>query len=560
MSDDEHDNHSNDGGDAAEMIACEDCGTLVAEMSMTMHKAVRCRGGLGSAARPNHNNTATANDNHQHQVLVSSSNIHDHPNNEGNNDNNNDVIDLSSPPPPAAASRKRSDEDLSSPQQPRRRQRRVGEGRLKRDADYDDDDDDVEMMDGSDDDATNNNGNTHTQQNPEVVDLLDDCEEEDEWSCPACTLFNDKTASRCDACGAPNPIAPASSSATRAGAMMGSDGVRAADPVRRERLIGGDDDDFSYGHHQASFHYQRDSRRQQQQPSGSSANSPLSVMSGGAILGGIVGAAGNYMRGRPIGEGALRGATAGAMGGVVVNEFLRSPDYRSSVADNSSSPLSQARSAGANGLPAYPTMGDSSRSNNGNGATRRSSRQPRQSFRVSQQQSPDGLTTTTVVQSSGHGGSTRIVRRSQRGLEQARGDPMMAYMMHSMMTEGGLTGMRGGRAAMGRNNDVDNMSYDQLLQAFGDGTENLGASVNDISLLPTSRVHITEDGKIDLPPDACECSVCLERFEANDMRKTLPCLHGFHEGCIDKWLHTNGVCPVCKFPVDQRRQQQQQQY
>ena len=52
---------------------------------------------------------------------------------------------------------------------------------------------------------------------------------------------------------------------------------------------------------------------------------------------------------------------------------------------------------------------------------------------------------------------------------------------------------------MGRNNDVDNMSYDQLLQAFGDGTENLGASVNDISLLPTSRVHITENGKIDLP-------------------------------------------------------------
>ena len=540
------------GGDAAEMIACEDCGTLVAEMSMTMHQAVRCP--ANNTARPNPT-ISTANDNAV--LITSSSNIH-HDNNK-----NNDVIDLSSPPPAAAtvASRKRSDQELSRP--PRRRQRR-GEGRLKRDADYDSDDhnndnDDVEMMEeGSDDDTTAPQQQQQQQQQqnaaPEVVDLLeDDCDEEDEWSCPACTLFNDQTASRCDACGAPNPMASSSPAVL-------VDGVRAADPVRRERLIGDDDNDidFSYRHYDASFHDQRDARRRISGYNSNSAGSPLSVMGGGAILGGIMGAAGNYMRGRPIGEGALRGATAGAMGGVMVSELLRSPDQSSA----GGSPLSQARSAGANGLPAYPTMGDSSSQshNTGNGATRRSSRQPRQSFRVSQQQSPDGLTTTTVVQSSGRGGSTRIVRRSQRGLEQqaARGDPMMAYMMHSMMAEGGMRGA----TSMGRhnNNDVDNMSYDQLLQAFGDGTENLGASVNVISSLPTSRVYITEDGKVDLPPDACECSVCLETFEGNDMRKTLPCLHGFHEACIDKWLHTNGVCPVCKFPVDQRRQQQQHDY
>ena len=231
--------------------------------------------------------------------------------------------------------------------------------------------------------------------------------------------------------------------------------------------------------------------------------------------------------------------------------------------------LSQARSAGANGLPAYPTMGDSSSNshasannsnNNNNGSTpRRSSRQPRQSFRVSQQQSPDGLTTTTVVQSSGRGGSTRIVRRSQRGMA-ARGDPLMAYMLHSMMAESGVvSGARRGRTSIvGNRGNIDQMGYDELLQAFGDGTENLGASVGTISSLPTARVQTKQDGtSIDLPPDDCECSVCLETFAANDMRKTLPCLHGFHEACIDKWLRTNGVCPVCKFPVDQNRRPSQ---
>jgi len=135
---------------------------------------------------------------------------------------------------------------------------------------------------------------------------------------------------------------------------------------------------------------------------------------------------------------------------------------------------------------------------------------------------------------------------------------MLAYLMASMMGDsenaghlhhhyiGGLGG--GGRG--GRN--IDGMSYDQLLQAFGDGTENLGASVESISSLPTAQVMINaKTGTVDLPPDASECNICLETFVAKDIRKTLPCLHGFHEQCIDKWLHTNGSCPTCKYRIDQ---------
>ena len=92
------------------------------------------------------------------------------------------------------------------------------------------------------------------------------------------------------------------------------------------------------------------------------------------------------------------------------------------------------------------------------------------------------------------------------------------------------------------------MSYEQLLAAFGDGTENLGASAQTISCLPVARVSDPER----LPEDARQCLICLEDFEEGQERKTLPCLHGYHSQCVDKWLQTNASCPVCKFRVDQR--------
>jgi E3 ubiquitin-protein ligase SDIR1 len=52
-----------------------------------------------------------------------------------------------------------------------------------------------------------------------------------------------------------------------------------------------------------------------------------------------------------------------------------------------------------------------------------------------------------------------------------------------------------------------------------------------------------------LPPAVRECSICLDAFVVGCSRKTLPCLHGFHEECIDRWLRTNGSCPICKHTV-----------
>lgn len=44
----------------------------------------------------------------------------------------------------------------------------------------------------------------------------------------------------------------------------------------------------------------------------------------------------------------------------------------------------------------------------------------------------------------------------------------------------------------------------------------------------------------------CNCQICLESYQAGEKLRTLPCLHSFHSRCIQRWLHTNNTCPVCR--------------
>ncbi|KAL7093782.1 hypothetical protein ACP275_11G061000 [Erythranthe tilingii] len=44
-----------------------------------------------------------------------------------------------------------------------------------------------------------------------------------------------------------------------------------------------------------------------------------------------------------------------------------------------------------------------------------------------------------------------------------------------------------------------------------------------------------------------ECSVCLNRFEAEEEVSELSCKHFFHKGCLDKWFDKQRVsCPLCR--------------
>jgi E3 ubiquitin-protein ligase RNF11 len=47
-----------------------------------------------------------------------------------------------------------------------------------------------------------------------------------------------------------------------------------------------------------------------------------------------------------------------------------------------------------------------------------------------------------------------------------------------------------------------------------------------------------------------ECAICMIDFEVNDTIKYLPCMHTFHQSCIDQWLVRSLICPSCMEPVD----------
>eukprot|EP00981_Chlorochromonas_danica_P006209 scaffold1307_cov166-Ochromonas_danica.AAC.31 len=45
------------------------------------------------------------------------------------------------------------------------------------------------------------------------------------------------------------------------------------------------------------------------------------------------------------------------------------------------------------------------------------------------------------------------------------------------------------------------------------------------------------------------CNICLAGYEVGDRLKALPCTHRFHADCLDPWLRTNAVCPICKLSL-----------
>lgn len=296
----------------------------------------------------------------------------------------------------------------------------------------------------------------------DVVDLTASPDaSNEEWSCPKCTLLNPNNRPRCEACQYVNPA------------------LRAPDATRSERLI----DDFG-----------------SPQP----GNGSLLNVGGGALLGGLLGGAASYMRGRSVADGMMEGVVSGAVGGAIVDSMLSSPR-------RNPRPVTAARSGAAMGHPAYPSLSP---------ARAPSTRQaPRASFQVRQQRRGNGRMLTTVIRSDG---TTRY-----GGNE----DPLMALMM---------------AFGHGQNNGVDGMNYEQLLQRFGDGTENMGAEEGTIAQLPVSTISNPEK---ELPEDSRQCCICLDDFEKGASRKTLPCLHGFHEECIDRALRNRGCCPICNQSV-----------
>jgi len=72
------------------------------------------------------------------------------------------------------------------------------------------------------------------------------------------------------------------------------------------------------------------------------------------------------------------------------------------------------------------------------------------------------------------------------------------------------------------------------------------AQGSDIAALPTQKLS-----SLDHLGEQTKCLICLENFADGDDLKTLPCLHIYHQRCIERWLTNDNSCPVCKTAIGQ---------
>lgn len=86
----------------------------------------------------------------------------------------------------------------------------------------------------------------------------------------------------------------------------------------------------------------------------------------------------------------------------------------------------------------------------------------------------------------------------------------------------------------------------EVLQQLDEGVRNTqGAADTEIARLPLHQ--LTEADIQRRKGDEAVCAICLEPFVVNEVTRTIPCLHSFHQKCIDTWLKSKASCPVCKF-------------
>lgn len=47
-----------------------------------------------------------------------------------------------------------------------------------------------------------------------------------------------------------------------------------------------------------------------------------------------------------------------------------------------------------------------------------------------------------------------------------------------------------------------------------------------------------------------KCTICLSILEEGEDVRRLPCMHLFHQVCVDQWLITNKKCPICRVDIE----------
>jgi Ring finger domain len=438
-----------------------------------------------------------------------------------------------------------------------------------------------------------------------------------EWDCRYCTLINPIANRHCEACGNENPSFVHSNNqtlqqrndSTRQQQLINLEEYNDSDNI--SFIYNSDDDDTSTDNDEFMITRQFNTSTPGTTAAAAAAtgsntnsNSFGYAVGGGALFGSVLGTTSAFLRGRPLMSGAVQGAVSGAVGGALVREVLDPTIAVPTTTTTVSTARTRVLSTNDRSRNT-PVVSISYDSNQGRRrqqqGTDRQSQQQRQyptMHRENVRMLPHDVAVAAATASST---STNSAAMNRRNRQQTR-RPAISYSTNNRRViintnrnnnnrrrqlAAGLSdedGFDGPDAAMIRffmneiyNNDeriprrnnrtanttrtsttgnnIDRMTYEQILQQFGNGTDNMGSSIEVISSLPVSTII---DPMRELPEDDNyqQCSICLEDYTAtssstnnNNRRMTLPCLHGYHEHCATKWLLSNGSCPICKHKV-----------
>jgi len=94
----------------------------------------------------------------------------------------------------------------------------------------------------------------------------------------------------------------------------------------------------------------------------------------------------------------------------------------------------------------------------------------------------------------------------------------------------------------------------ELLRAGGGGVAPVSVSCSDVVIrrFPVVKFSDCESSTTptcNLSSDRTACCICMNDYQNDDNLKILPCLHRFHEDCVNTWLKKKGLCPICKVDV-----------
>uniref|UniRef100_A0A8D2ZDM9 RING-type E3 ubiquitin transferase n=1 Tax=Scophthalmus maximus TaxID=52904 RepID=A0A8D2ZDM9_SCOMX len=69
--------------------------------------------------------------------------------------------------------------------------------------------------------------------------------------------------------------------------------------------------------------------------------------------------------------------------------------------------------------------------------------------------------------------------------------------------------------------------------------------------LKQRKLHGKQDEDEGADEDTEEkCTICLSILEEGEDVRRLPCMHLFHQLCVDQWLLTNKKCPICRVDIE----------